>query len=82
MRKKSGFTIVEQVIVLVPEFEKVVSKLEKQVTLRGQTKCTLQNYIRRIAMFVAHFGKLPDQIEWTSMNDNPLLHCNPIKKRH
>ena len=29
MRKKSGFTIVEQAIVLVPEFEKVVRKLEQ-----------------------------------------------------
>jgi hypothetical protein len=38
MRKKSGFTIVEQAIVLVPEFEKVVRKLEQQVTLRGQSK--------------------------------------------
>jgi len=27
MRKKSGFTIVEQAIVLVPDFEKVVRKL-------------------------------------------------------
>ena len=38
MRKKSGFTIVEQAIMLVPEFESVVRKLEQQVTLRGQSK--------------------------------------------
>jgi hypothetical protein len=57
MRKKSGFTIVEQAIVLIPEFEKVVRKLEQQVTLRGQSKSTLNNYIRRIALFVVHFGK-------------------------
>jgi hypothetical protein len=62
MRKKSGFTIIEQAIVLVPEFEKVVCKLEQQVALRGQSKSTLQNYIRRIALFVKHFGKLPEQI--------------------
>ena len=36
MRKKSGLTIVEQAVVLVPEFEKVVRKLEQQVALRGQ----------------------------------------------
>jgi len=29
MRKKSGFTIVEQATMLVPEFEKVVRKLEQ-----------------------------------------------------
>ncbi len=40
----TGFTIVEQAITLVPEFEKVVRKLEQQVTLRGQSKSTLQNY--------------------------------------
>lgn len=58
MRKKSGFTIVEQAIVHVPEFEKVVRKLDQQVTLHGQSKRTLQNYIRRIALFVLRFGKL------------------------
>jgi hypothetical protein len=39
MRKKSGFIPmaigIEQAIVLVPEFEKVVCKLEQQVTLDG-----------------------------------------------
>ena len=54
MRKKSGFTIVGQAIMLVPEFESVVRKLEQQVTLRGQSKSTLNNYIRRIALFVVH----------------------------
>ncbi len=31
----TGFTIVEQAITLVPEFENVVRKLEQQVTFRG-----------------------------------------------
>src|SRR6056297_2631384 len=69
MRKKSGFTIVEQAIVLVPEFEKVVRKLEQQVTLRGQSKSTLNNYMRRIALFVVHFGKLPEQIDPDEINE-------------
>lgn len=69
MRKKSGFTIVEQAIVLVPEFEKVVHKLEQQVTLRGQSKSTLNNYIRRIALFVINFGKLPEQIDPDEINE-------------
>jgi integrase/recombinase XerD len=69
MRKKSGFTIVEQAVVLVPEFEKVVRKLEQQDTLRGQSKSTLQNYIRRIALFVVHFGKLPEQIDPEEINE-------------
>ena len=69
MRKKSGFTIVEQAIVLVPEFEKVVRKLEQQVTLRGQSISTLKNYIRRIALFVIRFGKLPEKIDPEEINE-------------
>jgi len=44
MRKKSGLTIVDQAIVLVPEFEKVVRKLDQQVALRGQSKSTLKYF--------------------------------------
>ena len=42
VRKKSSFTFVEQVIMLVPEFEMVVHKQEQQVTLRGQSRSTLK----------------------------------------
>ena len=69
MRKKSGFTIVEQAIGLVPEFENVVRKLDHQVELRGQSKSTLNNYIRRIALFVIRFGKLPEQIDPEEINE-------------
>jgi len=69
MRKKSGFTIVEQAIVLVPEFDNVVRKLDQQVALRGQSKSTLNNYIRRIALFVIRFGKLPEQIDPEEINE-------------
>ena len=69
MRKKSGFTIVEQAIALVPEFEIVVRKLDQQVTLRGQSKSTLNNYIRRIALCVVHFGRLPEQIDPEEINE-------------
>jgi len=69
MRKKSGFTIVEQAIVLVPEFQNVVRKMEQQVILRGQSKSTLKNYIQRIAQFVVHFGKLPELIEPDEINE-------------
>ena len=69
MRQKSGFTFVEQAIALVPEFEKVVHKLEQQVTLRGQSRSTLQNYIRRIALFVLRFEKLPEHIDPDEVNE-------------
>ena len=69
MRQKSGFTFVEQAVTLVPEFEKVVCKLEQQVILRGQSRSTLQNYIRRIALFVMRFEKLPEQIDPEEINE-------------
>lgn len=69
MRKKSGFTVVEQAIELVPEFKNVVHKMEQQVTLRGQSKSTLNNYIRRIALVVNNFGRLPEQIEEEEINE-------------
>jgi len=69
MRQKSGFTFVEQAIALVPEFEKVVHKLEQQVTLRGQSRSTLRNYIRRIALFVLRFEKLPEHIDPDEVNE-------------
>jgi len=68
MRKKSGFTIVEQAIALVPEFEKVALRMEQQVVLRGQSMSTLSNYIRLIAAFVVHFGKLPEAIDPDEIN--------------
>jgi len=69
MIKKSGFTIVEQAIVFVPAFKNVVRKLDQQVTLRGQSKSTLQNYIRRIALFVVHFKRLPENIDVDEINE-------------
>lgn len=69
MRKKKGLTIVEQAIIAVPGFEKVVRQLGQQVTLRGQSKSTLNNYIRRIAQFVLHFEKLPEHIEEEEINE-------------
>jgi len=69
MRKKSGFTMVEQAIMLVPEFENVVRKLEQQVTLRGQSKSTLNNYIRRISLFVINFKSLPENIAPEEINE-------------
>lgn len=69
MRKKTGLTVVEQAIIAVPGFEKVVKKLEQQVTLRGQSPSTLNNYIRRIALISLHFGKLPEFVEEEEINE-------------
>ena len=66
---KKRFTIVEQAITAVPEFISVVTKLSNQVELRGQSKSTLNNYIRRIALFVLHFKQLPENIGEDEINE-------------
>lgn len=69
MRRKSSLTIVEQAIELVPEFKQAVNRIGSQVTLRGQSKSTLNNYIRRIALFVVRFGQLPELIPQDEINE-------------
>jgi len=69
MRKKMNLTVVERAIVAVPGFKMVFKKLEQQVILRGQSKSTLSNYIRRIALISLHFGQLPDQIDDEEINE-------------
>jgi len=69
MRKRIEPTIVEKVIESVPGFELVYKKLEQQVILKGQSKSTLQNYIRRIASISLQFGKLPEQIDDDEINE-------------
>ena len=64
-----NLTVVERAIVAVPGFKMVFKKLEQQVTLRGQSKSTLSNYIRRIALISLHFGQLPDQIDDEEINE-------------
>jgi site-specific recombinase XerD len=53
----------------VPEFEQVLNKLSQQVTLRGQSKSTLNNYGRRIALFVIHFKSLPEKVSEDEINE-------------
>jgi len=69
MRKKTSLTIVEQAIIIVPNFKKVVEKLDRQVILRGQSKSTFNNYVRRIALFVIHFEKLPEYVNEDEINE-------------
>lgn len=69
MRKRTSPTILERAIIAVPEFEKVLRTLWQQVTLRGQSKSTLDNYGRRIALFVLHFKRLPEQVSEDEINE-------------
>jgi integrase/recombinase XerD len=67
--KKSEPTIVEKAIQTVDGFEKVFNTIKQQTILRGQSKSTLNNYIRRIALISLHFNKLPEHISEDDINE-------------
>ncbi len=69
MKKRNEPTLVEKAIETVPGFGLVFKKLTQQITLRGQSKSTLNNYIRRIALFVIHFQDLPENISEDEINE-------------
>jgi hypothetical protein len=78
MRKRNAFTILEKAVAAVPEFEPMLKKLSQQVTLRGQSKSTMDNYSRRIALFVIHFNRLPEQVSEDKINEYlAALACDP-----
>jgi integrase/recombinase XerD len=60
MRNRNEPTVVAKATQCIYGYEKVYKKLQQQVTLRGQSRSTLENYIRRIAQISLYFGKLPD----------------------
>ena len=62
MRKKSGFTILEQAMQTVPGFDKVYHKMKQQTLLGGRSESTFDNYIRRIALVCLEFNRLPEDI--------------------
>jgi site-specific recombinase XerD len=47
----------------------VYKLLQQQVTLRGQSRSTLENYIRRIALVSLHFGRLPELVGDDEINE-------------
>jgi site-specific recombinase XerD len=69
MRKRTEPTVVERAVEAIPGFNAVLLKLQQQVVLRGQSKSTLDNYIRRIAQISLHFGQLPEQVSDDEINE-------------
>jgi integrase/recombinase XerD len=67
--KRSMPTIIEKAILSVDGFEKVYKTFEQQVILKGQSKSTLNNYIRRIALISLHFGTLPEFVSDDEINE-------------
>jgi integrase/recombinase XerD len=69
MKTRIEPTFVQKAIESIPGFDQVYKKLNQQVTLRGQSQSTLNNYVRRIASISLHFGCLPEQIIDEEINE-------------
>ena len=69
MRKRIEPTIVEKALDTVNGFNAVYHRLKQQVALKGQSKSTLENYIRRIAIISLHFDKLPELVSDDEINE-------------
>ena len=69
MRKRTEPTIVEKAQATITGFDRAYQKMQQQVALKGQSKSTLESYIRRIAIITLHFGKLPEQISDDEINE-------------
>ena len=68
MRKRLEPRLVDKAVEHVAGFEGVFAKLQQQVTLRGQSQSTLNNYIRCIATISLHFGRLPELVSDDEIN--------------
>ena len=68
-KQRNEPTWVENAIATIAGFDKVYARLQQQVILKGQSKSTLENYIRRIAIISLHFGKLPELLDDDQINE-------------
>ena len=60
--RKVRSKIVDNAIQTVDGFEKVFTVIHQNTVLRGQSKSTFHNYLRRIALISLHFDRLPENI--------------------
>ena len=68
--RKNGLTIVKNALETIPGFDNAYQRLHQQVTLRGQSQSTLENYIRHIAQIqiALHFNRLPEKVTDDEIN--------------
>ena len=67
--KRNEPTLVQKAIDTIEGFDSVYKTLHQQTVLRGQSKSTLNNYIRRIAIISLHFNRLPELISDDEINE-------------
>jgi site-specific recombinase XerD len=68
MRKERA-TIVDNAIQTVEGFENVFKVIHQNTVLKGQSRSTFHNYLRRIALISLHFDRLPENISDDEINE-------------
>jgi len=60
--KKKRSKVVDAAIREIDGFAKVFKVIHQNTVLKGQSKSTFENYLRRIALISLHFGRMPEDI--------------------
>jgi site-specific recombinase XerD len=60
LKKRSK--VVDAAIRDIDGFAKVFKVIHQNTVLKGQSKSTFENYLRRIALISLHFGRMPEEI--------------------
>jgi len=68
MRQKVP-TIVQKAKLRIKGFENVFKVIHQNTVLKGQSKSTFHNYLRRIALISLHFDRLPENISDDEINE-------------
>ena len=53
----------------VPEFESLLNRFERNISVLGRSKSTFENYARHVASISLYFGKIPTQLDPEQVQD-------------
>ena len=53
----------------VPEFEALLNRFERNISVLGKSQSTFENYARHVASISLYFGKIPTQLDPEQVQD-------------
>ena len=56
-------TIINRAITEVPEFEALLQRFKRSISVLGRSALTLKSYARNIPAMALHFGKIPTELD-------------------
>lgn len=55
--------MIDRALLEVPEFESILYRFKRSISILGRSQRTFESYSRNIAAIVLHFGKIPTELE-------------------